>query len=412
MPKELTVWFSEVGDYENMEEGVKDSDSFSLIVPASSETAWVDSIESLILGTFSDEWTIGSNNLDTPITPTNFTVKQQSNYGCRDIQPLQGGESLLFIDSVGRKVREMTYRDTESKYVSPDLTALAEHITLSGIVDIAIQYAPDQILWCVLDDGSLVAMVYEREQDVVAWAKMPIDGFVQSVCVGRAGEENAVYLAITRDETVTWEDEIVTYEDETVTYGVVYIEKMMPRVFGDNIEDAFFVDSGLTIENSPASATISGLDHLVGKTVTVLGDGVVYTPTDVVDENGEVTISTAVSKAQVGLVYRSKLEPLKPVINTEMGTTAASITSVKEMGISLLNSANVKYGASDNKLYDIDLDNIQWVNLSEIENLFTGTVAVSIDGGFSLEQPLIISSDSPLPLTVRCLVPRLEQTGR
>jgi hypothetical protein len=306
----------------------------------------------------------------------------------------------------------MTYRDTESKYVSPDLTALAEHITLSGIVDIAIQYAPDQILWCVLDDGSLVAMVYEREQDVVAWAKMPIDGFVQSVCVGRAGEEDAVYLAIVRDETVTWEDEIVTYEDETVTYGLVYIEKMMPRVFGDNIADAFFVDCGITVENNPASATIGGLTHLVGKTVTVLGDGVVYTPTDVVDENGEITISTAVSKAQVGLPFTYKLMPMRPDISTGEGTTHGSLVKVPEMGISFLNTMNAKYGVSDDKLYDVDWTNVQWTNNTEITGLFTGDVVVAVDGGFTLDNNLIISGSDPLPATIRALVPKMEQTGR
>ena len=137
-----------------------------------------------------------------------------------------------------------------------------------------------------------------------------------------------------------------------------------------------------------------------------------YTPTDVVDSNGEIIISTAVSKAQVGLAYIPKLEPLKPVVETQMGTSAASIVKVPEMGISLLNSAGVKYGTSDDTLYDIDLDDIQWTNLSEITGLFTGTVSVAVDGGFSLEAPLIISSSSPLPLVVRAIIPRLDQTGR
>jgi hypothetical protein len=421
MPKELTIWLSEVGDYENFEEGVKDADSFSLVIPSTNELAWVDSIESLIVGTFGDEWTIGSNNLETPLTPTNFTVKSQSAYGCLDIQPLDGGEALLFVDSVGRKAREMVYRDTESKYVSPDLTALAEHITLSGIVNWAIQYAPDQIVWCVLDDGSLIAMVYEREQDVVGWAKMPIDGFVQSVCVGGAGGEDAVYISIVRNETVTHastvnnvtgDPEILTYEGETVTYGLVYIEKMMPRVFGDDITDAFFVDCGLTIENNPASATISDLDHLVGKTVTVLGDGVVYTPTDVVDENGEITISAAVSKAQVGLPFTYKLMPMRPDISTGEGTTHSSLVKVPEMGISFLNTMNAKYGVLDDKLYPVDWTNVRWVNNAEIDGLFTGDVVVAVDGGFTLDNNLIISGSDPLPCTVRALIPKMEQTGR
>jgi len=184
---------------------------------------------------------------------------------------------------------------------------------------------------------------------------------------------------------------------------------MASRTFTD-IDDCFFVNSGRTITHNTAQATIAGLTHLEGETVALLGDGVdldTYTVS-----SGVITASTAVTTAQAGLAYTSKLEPMKPVASTQMGTSAASIATVKEMGISLLNSAGVKYGASDSALYDIDLDDARWVNLSEIDDLFTGTVAVAIDGGFSLEQPLIISTASPLPCTVRALIPRMDVTGR
>jgi hypothetical protein len=290
-------------------------------------------------------------------------------------------------------------------------------------------------------------MTYEREQDVVAWSKHPIDGTVLSVCVTPGESEDKIFLSVERGLDVTYDEESVEYEgDEVVSYNT-YIEKMMPRNFGSDLSDAFFVDCGITTEvslyittetvyyeGSPVYwdnnlitvycentefsesglAEISGLEHLAGETVTVLGDGVKYTPTDVVSETGTVRISvtSALSKIQVGLPYTSKLEPLKPVASTQMGTSAASITSVREMGISLLNSVGVECGAEDGSYKEIDLDDKRWVNLSEIDGLFTGTVAVSIDGGYSLEQPLIVSSDSPLPLTVRALIPRMEQTGR
>jgi hypothetical protein len=62
-------------------------------------------------------------------------------------------------------------REGQDKYVAPDLCALAEHITESGIVAIAYQEHPDPILWAVRADGVLLSMTYEREQNVVAWAR-------------------------------------------------------------------------------------------------------------------------------------------------------------------------------------------------------------------------------------------------
>lgn len=406
------IWFSEVGDFDDFEAGLKDADSFSLTIPATNEVRWIESLEALLVGTSGGEWEVASNKFDTPITPTNFTVKQQSNYGSRNIQPAKVNEQILFVDYVGRKVRELTYSDSMQKFVAPDMTALAEHITLSGIVCIAHQRNPDSILWCVLDNGDLISMTYEREQNVVGWSKHPIDGDVQSVSITPSADEDRISLSVLRDETVTYEGETVTYEDETVTYGIVYIEKMMPRIFGAELEDAFFVDSGITVTNTPASTTIAGLGHLVGKTVAVLGDGVVYTPTAVVDGSGEVEISTAVKKAQVGLAFTYKLEPMRPDVSGPGGTTHGSIVKVPEMGISFLNTMNAKYGVDDDALFDVDWTNARWKNNTEITGLFTGDVVVVVNGGFTLENNLIISGSDPLPATVRCLVPKLEQTGR
>ncbi len=417
MASEQRVWFSVTSDYENFSEGVNDADSFSLGIPTTNELRWIEALDALFVGTAGDEWKIGSNSLETPITPTNFTCRQQSTYGCADIQPLKVNEQILFVDFVGRKVRELTYNDMQQKFVSPDLTTLAEHITESGIVCIAHQRNPDSILWCVLDDGSLVSMTYEREQDVVAWSDHPIDGTVQSVCVVPSSQEDEIWLSVAREiigDTLTWESETLTYEGETVTdvSYVTYIEKMMPRNFGTDIKDAFFVDCGITVENGTASETITGLTHLVGETVTVLGDGVVYTPTAAVDADGEVEIDTAVSKVQVGLPYTYKLEPMRPDVSTGEGTTHSSIVKVPEMGISFLNTMNAKYGVDDDNLFTIDWTNPRWANNTEITGLFTGDVIVSVDSGFSLDNNLIVSGSDPLPCTVRALIPKLEVSGR
>lgn len=393
-----TIWLSGVDDYEDFEEGVNDADAFSITIPTTNKILWIEALESLIAGTGGDEWKIGSNDFGTAITPTNHTIREQTNFGSKAMQAVKVNESILFVDFVGRKIREMTYREEFGKHVAPDLSAMAEHITYSGITSIAHQKNPDSIIWCTLTDGSLLSMTYERDQDVVAWADHPIDGLVQSVCVIPGSAEDEVWLTVKRTMT-------------GVNSGVfvIYVERMASRTFTD-IDDCFFVNSGRTIIHNTAQTTIAGLLHLEGETVALLGDGVDLSTYTV--SSGVITASAAVTTAQVGLAYTYKLEPMKPVAATQMGTSAASITTVKEMGISLLNSAGVKYGASDSALYDIDLSDARWVNLSEITGLFTGTVTVAIDGGFSLESPLIISSSSPLPCTVRALIPRMDVTGR
>jgi len=399
MATEQRVWFSYVDDYENFEEGVNDADSFSLAIPTTNTIVWVKSLKDIVVGTSGGEWSVSSNEIGTPLTPNNWSVDEQSNYGSKNIQAIKINESIFFVDFVGRKIREMTYSDSDRKYVAPDLTSLAEHITMGGITSMAYQKNPDSILWVTLDDGSLIAMVYDREQDVVAWSEQPVGGTsveVQSVCVTPGANEDTITISVKR--TINEAD-------------TIYIEQLASRTF-TAIEDCFFVDSGITVENDPASATLAGLTHLVGETVTVLGDGVKYTPTAVVNASGEVTISTAVEKAQVGLSKDSLLQPMRIVLGGQDGTSMGSITRVNELVISFLNTGAAKYGSNEDDLHSVDFTDERWTNSCEITGLFTGEVVVSMPGGFDPLNPIIITSDGPMPCTVRAIVPRMDITGR
>lgn len=318
----------------------------------------------------------------------------------------------MFIDFVARKIREMTQTE-EGKYESPDLTALAEHITLHGIISVARQKNPDSIVWCTLGDGSLISMTYEREQDVVAWSKHPIggNGFCQSVAVLPGATEDIVYLSVKR--TINGAEK-------------VYLEKMAPRVF-EKIEDAVFLDSSITVENTTPFNEITGLEHLEGEKVSVLasgvmltegdppvetelGDGVVYTGLTV--DSGAITLPTGITatKATVGLPFTAKLRPMRIVIGDSMG----SEVRVSELVISVQNTGSLKYGLNPDNLIDVDLNDIRWrdKNDSTIDGLFSGEVVVSCPGGFDSLVPIYIVTDSPLPLTIRCIIPRLERTGR
>ncbi len=395
-----TVWLSGVGDYEDFEEDVNDADSFSVTITSTNNILWIEALEALVAGTGGDEWKIGSNDLNQPITPTNFTVRQQTNYGSKQIQALKVNDSILFVDFVARKIREMTYSEQYEKYVAPDLTVLAEHITYSGITCIAHQKNPDSIFWCTLDDGSLISMTYDREQDVIAWADHPIggtDAVVQSVCVIPAASEDEVWITVKR--TINSAD-------------TIYVERMASRTFTD-LDNAFFVDSGLTTTAPAASITLA---HLIGETVAILADSVEMDTavvgaggTTAVKLNGVATNATIV---QAGLQYTYKLQPMRPDVSGPGGTSHSSRVHVPEMGISFLNTMNARYGVSDSALKEIDFDNTAWTNNTEITDLFTGDVVVSVDGAFTLDNVLIISDNGPMPCTVRALVPKMDKVGR
>lgn len=264
---EVMVWGSRSNDYDNFKDGVKDDDSFAVLIPTQNEARWIECLESLIVGTSGDEWIVGSNKLKTGLTPTNVTIKQQSEYGSSKIRPIKINSSILFVDYVGRKIREMTLVD--DKYVSPDLTVLAEHITYSGITSMARVKNPESLVLLTLSNGKIICFCYNREQELVAFSEFNLggDGFAISACSIPQQTEDAIYIIQKRLVNLDY---------------IFSLEKFYSRELTD-IKDSFFVDSGVVSVLSTASSTVTGLSHLEGKTVKILADGVVADDAIVVD---------------------------------------------------------------------------------------------------------------------------------
>src|SRR5690606_27840500 len=104
---------------------------------------------------------------------------------------------------------------------------------------------------------------------------------------------------------------------------------------GDAQEDAFYVDSGLTYDG-PATTTISGLGHLEGETVQVLGDGAVQ-PNKVV-QGGTITLTRAANKVHVGLPMVSRLVPMRLEAGATDGTAQGKIKRVHSATVRFLDT--------------------------------------------------------------------------
>jgi hypothetical protein len=204
----------------------------------------------------------------------------------------------------------------------------------------------------------------------------------------------------------TTEDEVWVTVSRAINSTLVrYIERMKPRVWGTSQHDCFFVDSGLSYD-STATTTFTGLGHLEGETVAILGDGAVF-PTQTVT-NGTVTLTESVSVCHIGLPFTYKVKPMR-MDQSYNGTSKGSIKKITEAVISFYETLNAQYG-DGTTTYDI-----KWRGTEPYTTppaLYTGDKVVVADGGFDVEDPFEISGSEPLPCTVRCIIPRLEVTGR
>ena len=170
-----TIFFSRSGDYENMDANlggtVADDDAIIYTIASNQVNAirFMTATRTLILGTAGGEFTVSGGGTDSAVTPTNILIKKQSNHGAANVDAIAVGNATLFLQRAKRKVRELAYNFDVDGYIAPDMTILAEHITESGITQMSYQQEPNQIIWGVRDDGELIGLTYQREQQVTAW---------------------------------------------------------------------------------------------------------------------------------------------------------------------------------------------------------------------------------------------------
>lgn len=391
-----TLFFSQTGIYNSLRSSVpsRDDDAITFTINSRqvNEIRHIVSIDSLIILTSGAEYRV-TEGQDQVITPSTIGVKTQSYYGASKVPPVTVGDSIVFIQEKGSRLRDLKYQFSDDKTASNDLTIMSEHL-LEGytIEEMAYSQEPYSIIWMVRNDGVLLGLTYQREHQVVAWHKHTTDGFFESVCVISEDGRDAVYVVVRR--TV----------DGTETR---YVERFEPRDVSSS-ENTFCVDSGLTYDGSPTN-TFAGLDHLEGKTVVAVADG--YVVKDLVVTSGSVTLPRDASKVSIGLPYTCVMETL----DLDMASTTETLKG-KKLSVSKV-------------ILDVEKSRGGWVGpkkdyngtgtMLEIKPRFdsdgydpialrTGKEEIFIDPQWSSSGGIRIEQRSPLPMAILAVIPDVD----
>jgi hypothetical protein len=322
--RDQTVWGSVSGDYVNFALGSGDGDGINRTISDNeiNPILAIIAINKLLLMTSSGVYAVNPTNEGGALTPNDFNVAPTGSEGVKRHVPLRTLSNVLYIQFGGRNVREFVFNFIENKYKSPDMFRLADHIVeFNSIKQMDYQARPDSIIWTVREDGKVFPFVYERNEEVTGWARLETgentvdDGFVQSLCIipRVATSRDWVWMAVNREIN-----------------GVIetYIEYMDPEVDQCREWREAMTDSAKF--TTATNFVISGLSHLEGRTVWVIGDGMLFNVLEVdgvvtstaIVAGGQVTVTpqiAGIAQYEVGLDYQSEAKTLEPVIPNELG---------------------------------------------------------------------------------------------
>lgn len=323
------------------------------------EVHWLLSLQRLLFGTAGAEISARTSAFDEPLTATNLTMKPASTQGVADITPIRVDARGIFVQRGGTELYELLYDIEASDYRASSLMRQHEDLGKSdypstyadGITELSVQRQPETYVWGVRNDGLAIGMIYEPAEEVAGWFRLvtgregsvsSIGDRILSMCVLPSSGEDLVYLFVERNKTVSG-----------VTSKVYCIEKMgvhtaaETRYGGDVFQNSLYMaDSYITATaDGTSNQTISGLGHLAGNTVIVIGQksGKTYyspsTSTFTVNSSGQITLDEAFESGTtivIGRPYSGKYLGSKVAFGGEDGTALGQKKKISGISLKLL----------------------------------------------------------------------------
>ena len=145
-----------------------------------------------------------------------------------------------------------------------------------------------------------------------------------------------------------------------------------------------------------AEKTLSGLSHLIGKTVNILADGAVH-PTKVVDSNGSISLNRASSVTHVGLPYVCDLQTLPLALQTE-AFGQGRVKNLNHAWLRVFESSGIFVGPTSDKLTEAKQRTTE--PFGSPPSLKTEDIKIMLTPSWQDYGQIFVRQTDPLPLTV------------
>jgi len=283
--------------FEDFEQGSAADDAWSFTIASGKINAvqWLSSLRTLLIGTRGDEFRLtGSGG---PVTPTNGDLRLQSSHGSVRVRPVSMYSANVFVQKAAKRIRQLQYSQDTDVYNANDLTALADHITGSGVVQIDYQQEPQNVLWAVRDDGVLAGMTISQEFGVSAWHRHLTRGNFESVAVipSSDGTTDELWASVKRIKELDTPSLYSLFEFNE-TSGVLLTESVNER-------------TGRYIEMGPAQSMTPFDKGVIGNGVNFHKRGHIEAETEAFPPAGDFSVAfflklnTAWNSSSVGTQY-------------------------------------------------------------------------------------------------------------
>jgi hypothetical protein len=439
----------------------------------------------LAIGNDGSEQVVQAGGSAVALTPTSVQAFRETNIGGRaHAAAFRVNKAVIFASFGGRKLYEWAFNWQSDGYIGADKSVESEHLTRTGLVDIAYQKRPYSVIWGIRTDGNLVGLTYLPEQAVQGWHQHRLGGnyyggppVVESIACIPAQDETYDQLWLVVKRTINgavvrtvevmapYFDnlpqglavfmDLAVQSDFVTPLGTLVADRMeesradsqtpitwtvsgaAPFVAG-NVGSVLRVNGGVGIVTGYTSSTVltglwlfspvnlkpaptgtwtltaqhstfSGLDHLKGEAVQILGDGADF-GVETVSSSGSISLDPSRGKASfatIGLPAPFRLVSM-PWAPQQAATAQGHYKTVAAIWLRLLESLGCDYGRQITDEYTGEVSDVTDTLLTRntrdmlglAPELESGIYRLPMPGGHDMEGQIVIKGQGPYPTTV------------
>jgi hypothetical protein len=213
-----------------------------------------------------------------------------------------------------------------------------------------------------------------------------------------SGDVGQRIRVIDADGATTGELKITGYTSATIVVGTVKTN------FASTTASTGYW--GLSVQE------ISGLDHLEGKTVTVLADGGTDKPNKVVS-SGTITLAYDYFVVTIGLPYSQKITTLSQEKGSQRGTSQGKIQRINQVGFKVNRSyKGFNVGGTAATVERVSFRDPSTL-LGTPELLYTGVMPnISFNGDYAYGAQVVIQNDDPLPIELLNVITSIDTNDK
>jgi len=372
----------------------------------------------IIAGTSKEVWIVRSAETGGNITPTSVAARNVWKNGSSDADALDVDGETLFIQKAKRKVRSLSGNGV--KYSAPDISIVAEHLTVTGVEEMAYQADPYSTIWMRRQDGLAISATPLPGAEVASagwfWHEIGEESTDSSLDYGKGNLTPKVVrnkvksVAVSTDETGTREETWMIVERFINGERKKSIEVVGRVMSSEQLdEEAYYLDGGhqFTVKSGDINPNllieeidgdhyvreVSGLWHLEGKTIRFFYAGQSMETKTV--SGGRVTFGTSGTDAfrlvdyddttvphilAYGLEYVSHAALMRPNYgSSDGGPSLGKLRSVQNAVFNFYRTRNIQIGNFEMDIYDdvlfqpatADLTSLKGIDTSDPDKVVT-----------------------------------------